>query len=229
MLKGSFSKKSWGPIAGVVLGFLAFKIPEWLMIGIKPLLVPLLPVGNTQTLLLYGVFEALTIGVLYLMVTWYYQRFSDIGLGRFKPDYIVKAALAFCAYFVFTFALSKFVEQFLVIPDQAQELGFAGPTSLELVLIFAALVVVVPIAEELLFRGFIFKGVRAAFSFPITALVVSVLFAVAHGQLNVGLDVFALSLVLCYLREKTNSLWPGILLHATKNGVAFFLLFIYNG
>jgi membrane protease YdiL (CAAX protease family) len=41
-----------------------------------------------------------------------------------------------------------------------------------------------------------------------------------------ALDTFTLSLVLCYLRQKTDSLWPGIMLHALKNGLAFMSLFL---
>lgn len=224
----SVRKKTWGPVAGVILGFLAFKIPEWIMASLAPMLVPLLPDANVRTFIFYGLFEAMAIGAVLLLVTWYYQKFSDIGAGTFKGEYIVKAVFGFCAYFLLTFIITHIVGSLFQIPDQAQSLGFAQPEGIGLVLAFIALVMVVPFAEELLFRGFIFKGIRSAFSFPITTAAVSILFAVAHGQLNVGLDVFALSIVLCYLREKTNSIWPGVLLHAFKNGIAFLLLFIYN-
>jgi membrane protease YdiL (CAAX protease family) len=33
-------------------------------------------------------------------------------------------------------------------------------------------------------------------------------------------------MVLCWLRERTKSLWPSILLHVTKNALAFVLLFV---
>ena len=57
-------------------------------------------------------------------------------------------------------------------------------------------------------------------------LLVSVLFGVAHMQWNVGIDVFALSVVMCILRERTNSIWAGFLLHAAKNFVAFYVTFV---
>jgi membrane protease YdiL (CAAX protease family) len=54
----------------------------------------------------------------------------------------------------------------------------------------------------------------------------SAIFGFAHGQWNVGVDTFALSLALCYLAYKTNSLWPSVLLHSLKNLIAFILVFV---
>jgi membrane protease YdiL (CAAX protease family) len=91
-----------------------------------------------------------------------------------------------------------------------------------------------PIVEETVFRGFIFTGLRGKLKFVWAAVLTSLLFATAHLEFGsgkpllwvAGLDTFTLSLALCYLREKTGSLWPGILLHALKNGVAFLSLFV---
>jgi len=61
----------------------------------------------------------------------------------------------------------------------------------------------------------------------VAALVTSLVFAAVHGQWNVAIDTFALSLVLCALREVTGTIWAGILLHMFKNAIAFYVLFIY--
>ncbi|MBQ2637586.1 CPBP family intramembrane metalloprotease, partial [Candidatus Saccharibacteria bacterium] len=58
--------------------------------------------------------------------------------------------------------------------------------------------------------------------------ITSVLFAIMHGQWNVGVNVFAMSIVLCLLREMNGTIYSGILLHILKNGVAFVLLYILN-
>jgi membrane protease YdiL (CAAX protease family) len=57
-------------------------------------------------------------------------------------------------------------------------------------------------------------------------LITSTLFGLIHGAWNVGIDTFALSIVLCVVRLKTGSLWASILIHMTKNAIAFYLLFI---
>lgn len=66
-------------------------------------------------------------------------------------------------------------------------------------------------------------------------LITSVLFGLPHlltgkeGILWVAMiDTFALSLILCFLREKTGSLYASILVHALKNTVAFGAIFVLH-
>lgn len=219
----------WGPIEAVILSYLAYKIPQWLLVDVTPYLLPILPFSkNVQSFVIYGLFEALVLLTIYGIARLYGVQFKDLGLKNWKSDHLLLVAGAFFAYFALSIILRMLVSGLMPIPDTEQEIGFIEPSGGELALAFVMLVGLVPLAEEILFRGFLFKGIRSRFGFVVTTLAVSVLFAVAHGQLNVGIDVFALSLALCYLREKTDSLWPGILLHAAKNTVTFLLLFVYN-
>jgi uncharacterized protein len=111
--------------------------------------------------------------------------------------------------------------------DQVQETGFQDlGLPAEYVVAFIALVILPPIAEELVFRGYLFGRLREKLGFWMSAIVVSIVFGVVHMQWNVGVDVAVLSLFLCYLRERTGSIWASVVLHALKNGVAYFLLFI---
>lgn len=138
------------------------------------------------------------------------------------PAYGVYIALTIS----FSFIVQLFWQGFQV--DQVQEVGFRDiHISVEYIVAFIALVIIPPIAEEMLFRGYVFSRLRAKMGFVSTAIVTSLLFGVVHLQWNVGVDVFALSLVLCYLREYTGRIWAGVALHMIKNGVAFVLLFLY--
>jgi len=96
-----------------------------------------------------------------------------------------------------------------------------------LVLAFIGLVVLPPIAEEMLFRGFLYRGLAKRLPKILSALITSGLFALLHFQWNVSLDVFVLSLVLIALYEKTKNLWVCVGLHAIKNGIAFLALFVF--
>jgi membrane protease YdiL (CAAX protease family) len=110
---------------------------------------------------------------------------------------------------------------------QAQETGFQRLTQYyEYALAFVTLIIVAPLAEEILFRGFLYGKLRKRMPLWVAMLITSALFGLIHGQWNVGLDVFALSIVLCSLREITGSIWAGILLHMIKNSIAFFIIFI---
>jgi membrane protease YdiL (CAAX protease family) len=111
--------------------------------------------------------------------------------------------------------------------QQSQEIGFQNLSGYsQYLLAFITLVIVAPIAEEVLFRGYLYGKLRKHAPIWLGALITSALFAVAHGQWNVAVDTFALSLVMCSLREITGSIWAGTLLHMMKNGLAFYFLFI---
>ena len=111
--------------------------------------------------------------------------------------------------------------------NEAQNIGFT--TYLiggDRIIAFIALVVIAPIAEETIFRGWLYGKLRAKQSAPLAILLTSLLFALVHFQWNVGVNVFALSIVLCGLREITGTIYAGILTHMLKNGIAFYLLYI---
>jgi membrane protease YdiL (CAAX protease family) len=120
---------------------------------------------------------------------------------------------------------------------QKQDLGFSATASgLSLVPIFIGLVVLPPLVEEFITRGFLYSGLRTKLSFLPAAIITSVMFAAAHLQAGSGnsllwiaaVDTFTLSMVLVFLREKTGSLWPCVGLHALKNGLAFVAIFIFH-
>ena len=140
-----------------------------------------------------------------------------------------RALVAWVLYFGATFVVLALVNA--LFPDanlnQQQEIGFNNISlPYEYVLAFIALVVLPPLAEESIFRGYLFGRLRKSMGFWPSALMTSFTFGLVHLQLNVGIDVFVLSLFLCYLREKTGSIWASVFLHSMKNGVAFVFLFI---
>jgi membrane protease YdiL (CAAX protease family) len=186
-------------------------------------------------LLAYG----LMFGVVVLHIRRNNYSFKALGLRRPKwlKD-IGLAALAFLVYMGAYIVLTSIVQ--ITVPDlnldQKQDIGFDNAHGLTLVFIFLMLVVVVPFVEEFLMRGLLFSSLRQRLPYWVSALVTSGLFASLHlggGEAGAGplwvaaIDTFVLSLVLCYLRERTGRLWAGIGLHAIKNSIAFAALFIF--
>jgi hypothetical protein len=119
--------------------------------------------------------------------------------------------------------------------EEAQNVGFTlFMSGFDRVVAFLTLVVLAPIAEEIIFRGWLYGKIRNklngkikdVWGMIISILIVSVLFGLVHMQWNVGVNVFALSVVLCGLREITGTIYAGILTHMIKNGVAFFIIYV---
>ncbi|MCD6496777.1 MAG: CPBP family intramembrane metalloprotease [Deltaproteobacteria bacterium] len=76
-----------------------------------------------------------------------------------------------------------------------------------------------PLSEELFFRGFAFSGMKRLYGSGIAAFSVSFLFAVVHLSWSAMAPIFLLSLVLCYLVGRADSIWPSVAAHMTYNGV----------
>lgn len=86
-----------------------------------------------------------------------------------------------------------------------------------------ALIVLAPLGEETLFRGFLYKGIAASRAGPITAILLStVLFAIMHIQYDwYGvLLVAGMGLYLAVVRFGSGSLLLTMLLHGIANVVA---------
>jgi len=100
----------------------------------------------------------------------------------------------------------------------------AVPFWLYLLVAFAA-AVLAPIAEEIYFRGYVFrayldqKGPLQAYVFS------SLLFALVHLNLPAVLPIFVMGLFLAFLYRRSGSILPGMVAHAVNNAVAFAILY----
>lgn len=219
--------KGWGVFAGTFWAGVAFLGPQLLVIPFIPLIHTLVASANMRLFVVQSFVQLVTFVIIALVIRGYKLDLKSIGLKRTRITDLILAVVAFPAYLVASILFTQLVSVFYPVDlEQQQAIGFATPNAIELALVFVALVIVTPIVEEVIFRGFLFKAYVRTFGLPVAAVLVSLVFAVAHGQLNVALDTFILSLFLCYLRFSTGSLWPSILLHAVKNFVAFYVLFI---
>lgn len=226
--KKSSNPKEWGIIGATAWGFAAFFLPQFALVPVLGFVDMLSLDRNAEIFLLQGFTQLITLVVLWFVIVKFYRsKLATIGLGKLNPGLLGWSILAFPVYLVLSTALSSIFAAFFGVDlAEHQDIGYTDPNGYELALIFMALVVLAPLVEEILFRGFLFTAFRRTFGFWIGAVGVSLLFAIAHGQANVGIDVFVLSMFLCYLREKTDSLWPAVALHSLKNLVAFIVLFI---
>ena len=114
--------------------------------------------------------------------------------------------------------------------EQAQEVGYENiASSVDLVLAAIALVVVAPVAEELIFRGWMYGKLRTKMIAVPALLLTSFVFGLVHGQWNVAIIVFAMSAGQCLQREITGTIWSGLFVHMIRNGLAFYMLFVAPG
>lgn len=154
---------------------------------------------------------------------------SDIGLSILAvlPYFILSALVIYIGTEVFT----------VIDPDVGQQLGFDAPSMrIEYLLAFLVLVVFAPLGEELLFRGYFLGKLSERVSKWLAVFVTALVFGLLHLpgftesgvvlQWGAAADTFAMGLTAGVLRMLSGSIWAGVLLHAIKNGIAFYFLFI---
>ncbi len=143
---------------------------------------------------------------------------TDLGLAPI--GYI--AAIALAAGLTALFSLFPWFNS-----SEAQNLGYSiYMQGWERGIAFVELAVFAPMIEELIFRGWLYGNLRIRVPKIVAILLVSLLFGLVHMQWNVGVSVFAMSVVSCTLREITGTIYAGTLLHIINNVVAFYLVYV---
>ncbi len=115
----------------------------------------------------------------------------------------------------------------LVDAAAQQDIGFnniSNGTGRALAYILIA--VIAPLAEEIIFRGYLYGTLRKNLSIIPSIIIVSVLFGALHSPLNVSIDIAILSTILCLEREITGTIHAGIITHILQNSIAFIILVI---
>ncbi|HSL63628.1 MAG TPA: type II CAAX endopeptidase family protein [Gaiellaceae bacterium] len=132
------------------------------------------------------------------------------------------AAGLMLATFVGTYIVAAIVGVLGADPGEEQGLTPSGWDAERAAPFFANALVVaafVPIVEELMFRGLGFS-LLSRWGTRIAILGSGVLFALGHGVLT-GLPIFLfLGLALAFMRARTNSVYPPIVLHAAFNAIS---------
>jgi membrane protease YdiL (CAAX protease family) len=168
---------------------------------------------------------AISLGELLLLVpVWllamrrYGVGWDALGLRSFKWKMIGLGCGLMLLSIAFNFIFGLFLGLFglRIQPDLIPI--FAQLSSPWLLLIGGA--IVAPIVEEIFFRGFVFAGLRPRYGWQRAALISSALFALIHLTPTAILPILLLGYIFAYLYQRSNSIWPAILMHSATNALA---------
>jgi membrane protease YdiL (CAAX protease family) len=205
-----------------------------LLVSIKKIALPGLPDWQDaladNLILCLGVAPAIAISMI-MAWSFFARRLKGFGLN---PKTILRdlgAALlnllAIMPVILGVIVLTTFIGELIVGPD------FQMPRHEELkqimeysqwqvrALIIVTAIVIVPFAEEMLFRGMVQTALRSLIARPWPAVIItSLIFVVFHENPEHWPALFALSLCLGYSYEKSGSLFRPIFIHSLFNAMS---------
>ncbi len=144
---------------------------------------------------------------------------QTLGFRAFEPRMMAMGCGLLVGIYIVTFC-QNVVMLLLHVELQSESVAgllTSGQSQIDLAL---STIVAAPFAEEILFRGFLFQGFRNGYGWKKAALISSLIFAVMHFQLSVFIPTLLLGLLFATLYNRSNSIWPGIILHLFMNLIA---------
>jgi len=107
------------------------------------------------------------------------------------------------------------------------EAGFFGLDSAgRVVIVVIATLVVAPLAEEMIYRGYVLQALLARMRTPAAATLSALIFASIHIGIGPGLAVYIFlgALILAYLYVRFRNIYACVLMHLLNNVVAYLVI-----
>ncbi len=137
------------------------------------------------------------------------------GFRRPTKAYFWVVPLGLVAVYAFSI-----VHDLIVNPKQQAIVSEFPHSALGAGMFVLVAVVMAPLFEEIVFRGFLFRGFANSWGWMWGALASAAIFGAAHLQLDVFLPLAALGFALAWAYHRTGSLWTCITMHALFNLIA---------
>ena len=158
--------------------------------------------------------------LLPVIIIFAYRRISwrAIGFGKFNWSTLgIGCGLLIGSYAVIL--VHNAILVMLGIETQGQEITQLFGALKSPVWFFIVGAILAPLVEEIFFRGFLFQGFRARYGWVPGLLLSSAIFGLAHLDPVALIPTFILGCLLAYLYQRSNSVWPGVIMHMLVNSL----------
>lgn len=158
-------------------------------------------------------------------------RLRPLGFCTFSWKQLMGSILGYVLFFPwywFAYLLTMLSFAYFEIDPKSQSAvqNFLASEGMTRYAAIVTVVLIAPLTEEILFRGFLYGALRHALpQYPYTIMVVAAaIFACIHGSLVVLFPIFMLGLFLTWLYQRTQCLWLCILVHSLHNSLTLMYL-----
>ncbi len=139
---------------------------------------------------------------------------------KLTTNYLMLIPLGFFVNTGFSRLISLFPADVLGSYETVKDNLFSGSMAVQVM----GLVVIIPLMEEMIFRGLIYKRIKGyTGNIILSGVVSSLFFAGYHFNLVQGIYTFFLGLILVFVYEKNNNIMAPFFLHAICNFTAWIL------
>lgn len=183
-----------------------------------------------RLLFLLNLQAACIMAAIYLIaVRWRGVSWHELGFRSAAPGWYRRAALLALLAFPLTIAVNFFVQQLTGSTSANPQFDVVAPIGFSWFALFGMLMtvgVLVPIVEEVLFRGILYRWLSERWGVPVAAVASALCFSVLHGIPWLIPAIAVLGILLAIIYENSGSVWPAALAHGIYNSISVSLLYV---
>lgn len=172
---------------------------------------------------------ALLVGVYIFGLQRLHYRWRDIGVKQTNIWWMLAAITISVIVIPLSGIITFLVMIALGVPLENPQLEFIIPEDISIISGIGMLIVggiVVPIAEEVFFRGVLYKWLSERWGVWIGVIISSMIFGFVHFDIAIGVTAFVLGIILALAYEYSKSLWTSVLIHAVNNSAKIMLIYL---
>ena len=168
------------------------------------------------------------IAVAFIFANKIPTQFADQLRLRMPERTVASFALPLIAWVAFNLALSQiFVASGVDVHSQDRVFERFAALGSNPILALAVLSIVVPLGEEMLFRGFMVPIIRKISNVTVAVILSASLFCLMHidpssNTLHSNIYIFGMGILLATTFATTRSIWPAALVHSVNNTYAIY-------
>jgi uncharacterized protein len=170
---------------------------------------------------------------LLLVCGYYKQPPQALGFRSFPVSQVFRLAIpAGILFYLINVAIAVLIN--LIFPDKIDQSQTAlmllalARNKFELVMLVAFFTTLVPMAEEIYFRAFVYPPLKRACGRRAAIVFAAALFALIHVNFWTFLPLFAGGLGFAWLYDRYRNIWLNIIAHMTWNTLVLVLYFSFG-
>ena len=194
----------------------------WCLLYIAPIIIGCIAVHFTKNFEILG--WTMLLGYLFISILYFGKRYVKLSFGRIEKHMVWPmvgiSVLVATAYSFILVSVLNLIDIEHLIPKEIESVregikslpqGTAG---------LLCCCILVPIVEEIGFRGIFLDGLLKSRCRPWVAIIITaLLFGVLHGYAVKSIICMAMGIIVGWLYWRTDSVIPGIIFHVVNNSL----------